>query len=216
MEALEVGIALEDRILDSMDRLLAREGYGPIRMEEVAREASITRGMLYLHFQSKEDLIFAQTDRMASRILLVEKAIAAGNSLPPEKIRKVLTFRVLTSFDGVQHFRDSIDDILRDLRPALIDRRRCQLRREAEVISAILGQGQKRNLFREQERQSTAMTLLAITNSLLPFSLGSRGLGTRRELEIKIASFTDLLLNGLLRPEQCVKRSTNARRKKNS
>ena len=44
------------RILDAALTLFQRKGYEPISLEEIAREAGIAKGTLYLYFRDKEDL----------------------------------------------------------------------------------------------------------------------------------------------------------------
>ncbi|MBI2852920.1 MAG: TetR/AcrR family transcriptional regulator [Chloroflexi bacterium] len=47
------------KILEAARRLLEQRGYYGVGLEEVAREASISRRTLYLHFESKADLLVA-------------------------------------------------------------------------------------------------------------------------------------------------------------
>jgi len=49
-------------LLESAARGLSRDGYGNLRLEEVAREAGYTRGALYHQFKDKEDLALAVID----------------------------------------------------------------------------------------------------------------------------------------------------------
>ena len=47
------------KILDSALRLLVERGYYGVGMEEVARDAGVSRQALYLHFKSKSELLVA-------------------------------------------------------------------------------------------------------------------------------------------------------------
>ncbi|MBI4232980.1 MAG: TetR/AcrR family transcriptional regulator [Chloroflexi bacterium] len=47
------------RILESARRLLVERGYYGVGLEEVAREAGVSRQAIYLHFKSKADLLVA-------------------------------------------------------------------------------------------------------------------------------------------------------------
>ena len=47
------------RILESACRLLVERGYHGVGMEEVARDAGVSRQAVYLHFKSKVDLLVA-------------------------------------------------------------------------------------------------------------------------------------------------------------
>ena len=47
------------KLLESARRLLVKRGYHGVGMEEVARDAGVSRQALYLHFKSKADLLVA-------------------------------------------------------------------------------------------------------------------------------------------------------------
>ncbi len=67
------------RILEAALRVYARRGYGAATMDEVARASRTSKGGLYFHFPSKEDLFLALL-RYASQRLLekVEEAMATA------------------------------------------------------------------------------------------------------------------------------------------
>lgn len=48
-----------ERILESARRLLVERGYHGVGLEEVARDAGVSRQALYLHFKSKSELLVA-------------------------------------------------------------------------------------------------------------------------------------------------------------
>ena len=51
------------RIQDALSRLLLRQGYDKTTMQDVAEEAGISRGMLYLAFATKEQLLATVLDQ---------------------------------------------------------------------------------------------------------------------------------------------------------
>ncbi len=52
------------QILDAAERVFARLGFAPARMDDVANESGLSKGTLYLYFRSKELLIDALVGRM--------------------------------------------------------------------------------------------------------------------------------------------------------
>ena len=48
-----------DRVLESAARVFARKGYLGASLDEVAADAGLTKGAVYWHFKSKNDLFFA-------------------------------------------------------------------------------------------------------------------------------------------------------------
>jgi AcrR family transcriptional regulator len=57
----------EQRILDSAANLIAHYGYDKTTVSDIANEAHISKGAIYLHFQSKEELFEALLLREMSR-----------------------------------------------------------------------------------------------------------------------------------------------------
>jgi len=56
MAAIAPKEAVKDAIMDATDRLLVRFGYRKMTVEDVAAEAGIGKGTIYLHFSSKKRL----------------------------------------------------------------------------------------------------------------------------------------------------------------
>ncbi|MFZ4823990.1 MULTISPECIES: TetR family transcriptional regulator [Pseudomonas] len=61
------------KILDAAGDLFSREGVANTTLEQVAQQASVTRGAIYWHFKGKEDLL---------RTLFGEQTLPLENSLP--------------------------------------------------------------------------------------------------------------------------------------
>ena len=71
--------------------VFSRKGYTATTLEDIAREAGVTRGAIYWHFGSKAELYNALLNEYASRSgPLVQAAIAEGGSLV-DVLRRVYT-----------------------------------------------------------------------------------------------------------------------------
>jgi AcrR family transcriptional regulator len=65
-------------ILDSALRLLVERGYHGVGMEEVAKDAGVSRQAVYLHFKSKSDLLVAMA-RYSDEMLDVPEIVRRGS-----------------------------------------------------------------------------------------------------------------------------------------
>jgi AcrR family transcriptional regulator len=91
----------ESLILDHATRLLLRDGFQDLNLDELARAVEYSKGTIYLHFASKEDLVLAVANRaLAQRVDLFEKALKFQGTTR-ERIRAIgfasIHFSILNS-----------------------------------------------------------------------------------------------------------------------
>ncbi len=60
--------ALRAQLLDAAERVLGEHGFGGATIEAIGEEAGVTKGGVYFHFRSKEELFFAVLDRFRVRV----------------------------------------------------------------------------------------------------------------------------------------------------
>lgn len=188
---------VREAILDATDRLLSSYGYKKMTIDDLAREVGIGKGSIYLHFASKEEIALSHIDRIVERVKAELNAIAETDAPAIEKIKRMITVRVLMRFDSVQHYTQNLNDLLADLRPKLLARRKKYFAEEAAIFVKVVEQGQASENFKAGDAAEIVETILLATNSLLPFSLTARELGERPEIEEKTARLANLLLEGL-------------------
>ena len=187
-----------EAILDATDRLLARYGYRKMTVEDIAREVGIGKGTVYLHFASKEEVVLSHIDRIVERLKDRLRAVARSEADAAIRLRLMMLARVLFRFDSVQHYTQSLDDLLAALRPNLLARRARYFDEEAEIFASVLEEGRRAGELHFDDALSTAYALLHATNSLLPYSLSTTELGERDEVRQRATHIADLVLRGLL------------------
>ena len=198
MVAVVTKNAVKDAILDATDRLLARFGYRKMTVEDIATEVGIGKGTIYLHFTSKEEIVLSHVDRIVDRLKERLREIAASDAPTAERLRLMLLTRVLFRFDSIQHYTQSLDDLLAALRPGLLARRALYFEAEAQIFAELLVAGRESGEFDFVDASATAHALLQATNGLLPYSLSTTELGARQEVEQRAADVADLMMRGLL------------------
>ena len=198
MAAIAPKEAGKDAILDATDRLLARFGYRKMTVEDIATEAGIGKGTIYLHFNSKEEVVLSHIDRIVDRLQDRLKEIARSDETAAERLRLMLLTRVLFRFDSIQHYTQSLNDLLAVLRPGLLARRAQYFEAEARIFAQVLQAGRQSGEFSFDDDDATAHALLQATNGLLPYSLSTTELGAREEVEQRASDVANLMLRGLL------------------
>ena len=85
------------QIIEAAVRVFAREGYYNSRVSDIAREAGIAAGTIYLYFKTKDDILVTLfRDKMAKFVGALRKAIA-GEPDAASKVRRLVSlhFRML-------------------------------------------------------------------------------------------------------------------------
>lgn len=201
MPAIAPKEVVKDSILDATDRLLARFGYRKMTVEDIAAEAGIGKGTIYLHFTSKEEVVLSHIDRIVDRVKDRLSEIAHSDATAAERLRQMLLARVLIRFDSVQHYTQSLNDLLAVLRPRVLARRAEYFEAEAQIFAEVLNAGRRSGEFSFEDEQATARALLQATNGLLPYSLSTAELGARAEVEQRATDVASLMLRGVLSEE---------------
>ena len=198
MAAIAPREAVKDAILDATDRLLARFGYRKMTVEDIAVEAGIGKGTIYLHFASKEEVVLSHIDRIVDGLQERLKEIARSDESAAERLRLMLLTRVLFRFDSIQHYTQSLNDLLAVLRPGLLARRAQYFEAEAKIFAEVLNAGRDLGELSFDDAHATAHALLQATNGLLPYSLSTTELGEREEVEQRATDVANLMLRGVL------------------
>lgn len=188
---------VREALLDATDRLLSSRGYQKMTIDDLAREVGIGKGSVYLHFSSKEEIALSHVDRIVERVKERLRIIAEKDISQTEKLHEMLLTRVLFRFDSVQHYTQSLNDLLSSVRPKLLERREKYFADEIAIFAEVIKRGQANGDFAEGEPNEFASTFLLATNSLLPFSLTTEELGAREEIEVKTARLANLLIKGI-------------------
>lgn len=80
----------EQLILTVARRMFAEKGYHGTNLNDVANEVGIARGTIYLHFETKEELLAAIIRQAEEQLLEALNKVIKPEDDPLEKLRKIL------------------------------------------------------------------------------------------------------------------------------
>jgi AcrR family transcriptional regulator len=87
------------RLIQSAEKVFARDGFEAAKLEEIAADAGYTRGAFYANFNSKEDLFFALLEReIGSRIAALEREMDKVGD-PQAKLKAMRDFFLTKTLD---------------------------------------------------------------------------------------------------------------------
>jgi AcrR family transcriptional regulator len=197
VQATAVKPDTSEAILDAMDTLMARYGYRKTTMDDLAREAGISKRTIYLYFPSKEEVALSSIGRVVQTAQARMKQIAIEDGDPRLLLENMLVERVMARVRSVEGYRLSLDELFEAVRPAYLARRQTSFDAEQQIITDALIAGQAAGIFTFDDASETAHDLLSATNAYLPYSLSVRELGQIKEIENRVRRLAKLLVRGL-------------------
>ncbi|MBS1713043.1 MAG: TetR/AcrR family transcriptional regulator [Armatimonadetes bacterium] len=172
------GDAERARILDTAAALFERYGYKKTTIEDIAQEAGIGKGSVYLRFESKEEIGLAWLRSLHEHLFTDATARKPGET-PRVALRQFLVRRVMLRFDVFSRHRRSLDEALSSLKPQLEEKKRAFHEREAEYVADLVREGAVEGTLASDDPIEDARTMVLATNSLLPYSIRPDQIGDR-------------------------------------
>lgn len=188
-----------DAILNAAQDVLREAGFKGMTMDEVASRAGLGKGTIYLYFESKDDLALSVIDRNNSILQERLRAILKSPGTARERLRSMIVERVVFRFGCAQGYRQGIDDLLWAVRDQLQERRQRYHHAESLIIAEALIEGRALGEFCVDDPFAVADAFITATQSLLPYSLGTKELGSKEALHKRVEVLADLLLRSVQR-----------------
>lgn len=85
--AAERGGDKRERILTAAERIFARRGFFAAKVSDVAKEAGVADGTIYLYFKSKDDLLISLFERRMQQVNEALREAVAGIDSPRDQLR---------------------------------------------------------------------------------------------------------------------------------
>ncbi|HZO58420.1 MAG TPA: TetR/AcrR family transcriptional regulator [Solirubrobacterales bacterium] len=126
-----------ERLVEAATQVFAERGYEGARVEQIADAADVSPGLLYRHFEGKQEL-YTEILQLANRQLMAHLAEAAAPKLPTvERVRAGLD----AFFTFVENHRQLWQMLMKDvLEPDIADIREEVTRRSVQAVAALAAQ----------------------------------------------------------------------------
>ncbi len=156
------------QILDAAMAVFARLGFHKARMDDIAQDAGVSKGTLYLYFKSKDDLIAAILRRIFARELNAVRALQTTDAPVSDRLLQ-LTRMMATEIERLSLFLPiwfefyAVAGRQRGVRE-FFKRDFADFR---DILAALIEQGIERGEFRAVDAAATAVTICAIYEGLI-------------------------------------------------
>ena len=178
-------------ILAAAERLLEHYGLSKTTVADIAREAAIGVGTVYLEFGSKDDIIGHVASGKHSAILEHLRTIAQSDPPPEQRLREVLAARVRL-FVELSSCGTHAPELVHCKCDPVQDSWREYQRAEHEIVASLLAEGD----FAVEDPAATAQTVL---DAYAAFTPPWRGRPDFSLFESRVKRMHDLVLRGITR-----------------
>jgi AcrR family transcriptional regulator len=126
-----------ERLVEAATQVFAERGFEGARVEQIADAADVSPGLLYRHFEGKQEL-YTEILQLANRQLMAHLAEAAAPDLPTaERVRSGLD----AFFTFVENHRQLWQMLMRDvLEPDIAEIREQATRRSVQAVAMLAAQ----------------------------------------------------------------------------
>ena len=183
-----------DAVLDAASRLFARQGYENTEVDAIAAAAGVAKGTVYFHFQSKEKLFLAVSDRGLRRLYEhVLQSIAGLTDL-------VAIFRTagIEAAGFCQKYPDFVEILLQEraqFRGSIPDTHLLYRGKNRVIFEPIFREAIEQGIFRDID---VSEALTAGANMLFGLVVTSCAEGRSKDIRHRAEFAVDLFLRGLL------------------
>ena len=152
-----------EQLLDAATQVFAERGYEGARVEQIADAAQVSPGLLYRHFEGKQEL-YAEILQLANRELMQHLALAAAPKRPSsERVRDGLDAFFMFVEDHRQLWQMLMKDVLE---PEIAAIREQVTTRSVMAVAALAAQDYDAESPREVELEMAAVMIVGSAVSL--------------------------------------------------
>ncbi|GAB4461692.1 MAG: hypothetical protein OHK0029_27390 [Armatimonadaceae bacterium] len=193
-------------ILEAARSRFMHYGYKKTTIDEIAADAGVGKGTVYLYFSGKEDILLTIAADVKRNITEQMRAIAHSLASPDEKIRRMILSAILSVHDAASTTAHGVEIVDEMLRPKIMECGRDHKEAQFALLARVLEEGVRQGIFSipgDDYKQTARMLVLGMVSFYPPYMDPCHGQAScRRDLEARANRMLDFLFHGLLRRER--------------
>jgi len=136
-----------NKIIVSATKVFAKKGFFNARISDIAKEAKVADGTIYLYFNNKFDILISVLEEEIGKIIeQIEKAIEKETD--PERMLTIFIEKHLSAMKQNKHLAEVIHIELRQSDRLVKEYRNTSFKHYIDVISKIIKKGQELGIYR--------------------------------------------------------------------
>lgn len=135
------------KILRAATKVFARKGFFNARISDIAKEAKVADGTIYLYFDNKIDILISVFEEEIGRVVFQVRELLAQEQDPRKKL-EIFVFNHLSTMKKNKYLAEVIHIELRQTTKLVKDYRESKFSEYIDILAEIIEQGQQQNIFR--------------------------------------------------------------------
>ena len=191
-----------NKIIRAATKVFAKKGFFNARISDIAKEAKVADGTIYLYFNNKLDILVSVFEQEIGK-LVDQITVLIDKEEDPKKMLEIFITRHLTEMKNNRNLAEVIQIELRQTNKNIRDYRNNKFSEYIDIIAYIIKHGQKKNIYRKEILPDIVKR--AIFGALDEITrIWSLNLDAQYSVEETARQVTDIFQHGILRadPEQ--------------
>jgi len=137
------------KIISAATKVFAKKGFFTARISDIAKEAKVADGTIYLYFNNKYDILLSVFEEEVGKIVeKTDKLLSAEDD--PKKMLEIYTSQHLTAMKKNKNLAEVIQIELRQTNKVIKDYRNNKFSEYVGIIADILKKGQKTGIYKPE------------------------------------------------------------------
>ncbi len=183
-----------ERILDVATELFLQHGYKRTTVDDIAVAAGISKGSVYLHFESKEAVFAAASQHVCGDVLDLMSQIARSDEPLPQRITRMLLEAELFVWDLCHRWPISME-LWAEILSAAAEYTESAHEASGRIIAGLIAEGQASGLFDPTLDPANTARLMQL--AVQGFEEPSQMIRERRQIEEYLPQLVGLLIRAL-------------------
>jgi AcrR family transcriptional regulator len=193
------------QIMIAAKKLFASKGFTRATVEDIAKEAELSPGTLYLYFKNKDELFAALSIKILKYLIMRLEKLASEKALTSAQRLSDLKDILYDAcaFDSwilIQTFRLQASDTLQNLTPELVGEIDNHTHKIVAAMSEIFKQGINIGIFIDRPPEVVASVLWAVFSGAVLYDESHRNIDEKASKLATLESAFDIFSRGIMKP----------------
>jgi TetR/AcrR family fatty acid metabolism transcriptional regulator len=136
------------RIIEAATKVFAKKGFYQSKISEIAKEANVADGTIYIYFENKDDILISLFEEQMKAVIDNMETQLSGIDDPAKRLERFAS----THLDLIEKNQDMAEIIQVELRQSgkfMKEYKNEKFMQYLDIIEDIIGEGQKRGIFKK-------------------------------------------------------------------